>query len=243
MTSLVWKETIRAAVEEAKPYSFGDPQRITEWAELFVEAHAAAPGGLSLEIGTWRGGTALVFLRLLERLYPVAARPMLFTIDPYGDKPYNGGDSPARPALYGDSDYVIMKKLLARFPHHAHFYMTSEEFFAKRRAAQCRAYWRNGQQGYLDGISFVLIDGEHDATTIENDLTAAYRILSPDGLIVIDNVDNDAYTIGALARLAPRHWLAVETRNAALRRPDGLPQQYALARPFTATQAEATLCR
>lgn len=234
MTQL-YREVVRAAVEEAQPYSFGDPQRITEWAELFIEAHQQAPGGLSIEIGTWRGGTALVFLRLLERLYPTATRPMLLTIDPYGDKPYNGGDNAARPALYGDADYVVMKKLLARFPHHAHFYMTSETFFAHPPA-----FWWNGGRHDLDAVSFALVDGEHDTQSIRDDVHDLGLLMAPDGLIVVDNTDNDGATESVLERLATRQVRGFERHTAALERPDGGRQRYAVLRPLS---IEAAACR
>lgn len=220
--SQAWSEAIRTVVDEAKPYSFGDPRRITEWAELFVEAHQMAPGGLSLEIGTWRGGTAYVFLRLLERLYPASTRPMLFTVDPYGDKPYNGGDEAARPALYGDADYVIMKKLLARFPHHAHFYMTSEEFFARKRTE----YWWSHRAHDVELVTFALVDGEHDADTISEDVLDLLPLLAPDGTLVVDNVDNDPQTLQAI-RQWTSEWAICQ---AALKRADQAPQQYAFAR-------------
>lgn len=234
-----WSDAIRTAVDEATPYSFGDPQRIIEWAEVFVEAHHMAPGGLSLEIGTWRGGTAYVFLKLLERLYPAATRPMLFTVDPYGDKPYNGGDATARPALYGDADYVIMKKLLARFPNHAHFYMTSEEFFRIVHSYKQSplSYWWSNREHRVENVAFALIDGEHDAETIGSDVDDAWRVLAPDGVLVVDNIDNDPKTLG---RLSDLHGFLL-VHEAALARVDGARQQYAVIQQPLCSQRVA--CR
>jgi len=82
--------------------------------ELFVEAHAAAPNGLSIEVGTRRGGSALYFLHLLEKLYGTNEKPDLFTIDPYGFKPYeNGIPGTVKLPLYGEAEYLAMKALLA----------------------------------------------------------------------------------------------------------------------------------
>jgi hypothetical protein len=232
MIAPVWSHAIRLAVEEAKPYSFGDPQRITEWAELFVEAHQAAPGGLSIEIGSWRGGTALVFLRLLERLYPAETRPMLFTVDPYGDKPYDGGDGPAKPALYGDADYVVMKKLLARFPHHAHFYMTSAAFFVRPAT-----YWWLGLEQQVERVSFALVDGEHDAWSIRDDVHDVGLVMAPDGIIVVDNIDNDPRTDTVLGDVATQQLRVCEPRVGKLRRLDGALQRYAVLRPLSVEAA------
>jgi len=224
----IWRDVVRAAVEEATPYSFGDPQRITDWAALFVDAHQAAPGGLSIEIGTWRGGTALVFLRLLERLYPVETRPMLFTVDPYGDRPYNGGDGSARPALYGNQDYLVMKRLLARFANHAHFYMESAQFLG----APPR-YWWQGWQQHCDGASFVLVDGEHDAESIARDVDVLRWRMAPGGIMVIDNVDNDPVTLIELNQIAP----TLMVKQARLKRPDHASQLYAVLRPAPIAEA------
>lgn len=237
MIGLAWKETIRSLVDEAQPYSFGDPQRIREWAELFVEAHHAAPGGLSLEIGTWRGGTAFVFLRLLERLYPAHERPMLFTIDPYGDKPYNGGDGKPEP-LYGNNDYVIMKKLLARFPNHAHFYMTSDTFFGNvGEDDHALDFWWSGKQSSAEKqVVFALIDGEHDVLSIENDVRNSILMARHGAIIVVDNIDNDPRTEDKLLASSLK-WRSCAIRQAALRRADGEPQRYAVVRDMQKAEA------
>lgn len=184
-------------VTRAKAFSFGDPDRIRAWVDLFVQAHRAAPGHLSLEVGTWMGGTALVLLEMLEELYHASDRPMLFTIDPYGQKPYAGGDAPATAGLYGAGDYAMAKALLAPYPHHAHVHLEARTFY---ESLVGKAYWHGGQKRPITSFAFVLLDGEHAATSIAWEVQSFARHLAPGGVLVVDNVDNDPLTMTELER-------------------------------------------
>lgn len=210
-------------VDEARPFS-DQPERATlaGMAETFVAAHRRAPGGISIEIGTRCGGSALMFLRLLERLYPSDLhRPLLVTVDPYGDKPYDGGTP-----LYGDEHYVAMRKLLARFPNHQHYTLTSVDFFSRMPGAR---FWRGRRTAHAtilaapgqpigtapvnvgieqrfaqNNTAFVLLDGQHDWFTILEELNALYLATSwmhRRGVVVVDNVDSDIATIPGLKDL------------------------------------------
>src|SRR5437867_1523539 len=81
--------------DDFAPYVRGVPSDMTEealcfYASEFWKAHERAPGGMSLEIGTREGGSAVVALRILDELYALDRRPMLITVDPYGNRPYAG---------------------------------------------------------------------------------------------------------------------------------------------------------
>lgn len=168
-------------------------------ADAFVDAHRRAPYGLSIEIGTRLGGSALLFLLLLERLYDPQVRPMLFTVDPYGGKPYSGGQG-TEYGIYGDNEFVKMKKLLARFPNHAHFFMESHKFLDFMGSAgeelAFKYHLRGVQKTAPGDISFALLDGEHDATSIFSDLTFLRdrRMLRPGAIVFIDNSNVDPQT-------------------------------------------------
>jgi hypothetical protein len=195
-TRLVHWPLIEQTIARAQAWSFGDPDRIDAWVRQFVEAHQRFPGGLSLEIGTWKGGTALVLCEVLELLYHARSRPMLFTVDPYGDKPYDGGDSTEKPALFGNTDYVGMKDLLAPYPHHAHFYQTSTQFL--QTVAGTGIYWWRGQARKIHQFTFALVDGEHSAAAIGAELAQLLPHMAPGGVVIVDNVDNDPETIPQL---------------------------------------------
>ena len=170
---------------------------LSDLAGHFYTAHQNAPGGLSVEIGTRRGGSAWLCLKILEHLYPAAVRPMLLTVDPYGGKPYQGGDMTLKDA-YGDADYLRAKRLLMSFPNHAHYFMEGVTFFHFLGGT---SYWQHQERRRVDQLTFALLDGDHDHETVENEFNLAWKRLAPGGSILIDNVDKDPGTIGALQRL------------------------------------------
>jgi predicted O-methyltransferase YrrM len=186
-------------VHQAESYTDIPRAYFSRLADAFVTAHRQAPYGLSIEIGTRIGGSALLFLLLLERLYDPQLRPMLFTIDPYGGKPYDGGNG-VEYGIYGDSEFVKMKKLLARFPNHAHFFMQSHGFLELMGGAgeelAFKYHLRGAQKVASGDVSFVFLDGEHSSTSIFVDFTLLRdrKMLRPGAIVFIDNVDVDPQT-------------------------------------------------
>lgn len=175
--------------------------------QAFMAAHKAAPGGLSIEIGSRSGGSAYLFLTLLRKLYQEGNEPFLFTVDPYGAKMYPG---PNPAPIYEEEHFVALKKALASIPNHSHFLMTSLEFF--ERMYGC-AYWVPGEIPYVDEtgskyalgeekrmgqLSFCLLDGDHILSTIRRELhwlfSAYTHWMSPNGIAVVDNVEFDSET-------------------------------------------------
>lgn len=187
-------ETIRAVVREAAPHS-DDPAWLLEWyAEQFVRAYAQAPLGHALEVGARAGGSAYVWLRLLEELYGAEGAPTLFTVDPYGQRPYHDGAVHGR-YTYGPDLYRAQKQLLAPFANHVHFHMTSREFLTIVTTPKfALRYWRNGSPRPYRGFSWVYLDGEHDLASVAMELRFIYEtpdFLAPGGLVCVDNVDWD----------------------------------------------------
>ncbi|MBP6479872.1 MAG: hypothetical protein KA310_03400 [Pseudomonadales bacterium] len=189
---------------------------LSAWAEAFIAAHLRAPGGLSIEVGTNAGGSAVLFCGLLELMYGWAHTPPLWTVDPYGSKPYVGGhgDRPEdQPPIYTDAQYLAMKHNLHRAPYHAHWLMPAMEFF---RRMEGLPYWRPGKrtqqtvnvangklleqvigEQHLAGwahTTFILLDGEHSAQAICAEVQEAWSWLQVGGGLVIDNIDTDPAT-------------------------------------------------
>lgn len=167
---------------------------------VLTEAAAAAarvPSGPFLEIGSLKGNTAVALLETLDALGALRAcpPPLLVTVDPYGDKPYRGGDVVAL-GLYGDAVYAAAKHNLARFPNHAHFLAESEWFLWN---CQGMPYWRRGKRHELTGWAFAFVDGEHDAATVMEELRLLVPNMARGGTIVVDNVDKDPVLEGRLA--------------------------------------------
>lgn len=183
--------------EFCRTYSDMSVEGLAFLEKSFTMAHAAVKGGLSVEIGSRRGGSAFMMLLQLQEMYSPDNMPMLFTIDPYGGKPYKGGDV-VMPNLYGDSEYVAMKKLLAGFSNHAHWYMESEDFLALLPALR---YWWRSVQRRVEGLAFAFLDGDHDAATISFEVRALLPHMAPGAMIVIDNVDKDPATVPMLQKV------------------------------------------
>ncbi len=169
-------------------------------AESFWEAHHYAPGGVSVEVGTRKGGSALMQLLLLEDIYP-KSQPFLVTVDPYGDKPYLIGGDQAVLGLYGNNEYLYAKKLLADRASHVHFSITSLDFLLFCRAG-LRLWAREEVMLKTVGFTHVFLDGDHDAKTILGEVQGFLPMLRPCGRIVIDNTPDDPQTIPGLEALA-----------------------------------------
>jgi 2-polyprenyl-3-methyl-5-hydroxy-6-metoxy-1,4-benzoquinol methylase/glycosyltransferase involved in cell wall biosynthesis len=184
---------IEDALREARPASFDDARRVRAWAWAFVQAQRAAPGPV-LEIGTWKGASALVWLRLIDGLFPPVegglARPMVYTVDPYGNKPYGTeGVAEGKLPLFGDAEYVAAKTRLAAFPNHAHYLMEGLPFLTTIAYAQLT--WRRGHLERVGPFAFVLLDGDHngEVALAELEILATSGLLLPHATVILDNVD------------------------------------------------------
>lgn len=201
------QDVVEAIVIKASDHSDMDLRRLHNLAAWFIRAHEQAPGGVSIEVGTRRGGSAWLCLRLLQHMYPPGAVPMLFTVDPYGDKPYHGGDVTLH-AAYGDYDYFLAKRLLAPFTSHAHFHLMGETFF---HALGGHAFWWRGVKQRFDGFTFVLLDGDHDALTVLAEVEHACVRLAPGGIVFVDDIDKDPRLAQLLQQPVPARCRIQET--------------------------------
>ncbi len=193
-------EKLDEIVKRYLPLSDLSKQGLTFAARACALAQELAPSGPVLEIGTRCGGSALAFLDVLAETYPEHYRPMMFTVDPYGAKPYLGGEgNPVASAarIYGDPQYLQMKEWLAPYPYHAHFLLRGADFL--RRLGGC-PYWLAGHERTIGGFSFAFLDGDHDYVTIDEELGLLMPLMHPNGIVLVDNVDKDISTDRALAR-------------------------------------------
>lgn len=204
------------APEQAEDLTDMTPDLLEVYSKAFQEAHRGpARFGLSLEVGTRRGGSALMFLMLLEQLYEGLEKPYLFSVDPYGFKPYVSGKPGVEDIpIYGDPDYLAMKALLAKYPNHAHFKMTSLDFFD--RMSGCSFWFPSpkpfvathqpgefalGEEKRMGNLAFCLLDGDHSAKTIRRELEWLWFSwaqgsvwMNPAGIVCVDNVECDPKT-------------------------------------------------
>lgn len=189
-------QQIDLLVDEALKHSDQQAPDLVNAAKVLVQAHDLVPDGPSLEIGTRHGGSAFLFLNLLLLIYD-GMPPQFFTVDPYGNKPYQDASSNAF-CNYGRLEQAEMKTLLLPFHAHAHFQLRSSDFL---QALRGRPYWLRGKQrcfGERD-MAFAFLDGDHDAESIRSDLHYLWGWwMHPKGLVLIDNVDKDPKTIPML---------------------------------------------
>lgn len=200
------------------------PEQLAVYAAAFREAHAAARWGLSVEVGTRRGGSAMLFLMLLDQIYNGYEKPHLVTVDPYGCKPYVSGiPGLENIPIYGDPEYLAMKSLLAKFPAHMHFKLCSLDFFQRMHGCP---YWSPGVKPFttptqpgefalgeerrMSNLTFCLLDGDHSEKTISAELNHLWRgsdgdlerqrtpWMNPAGIVCVDNVESDPRTIPAI---------------------------------------------
>jgi Methyltransferase domain len=189
---------VKAAAAASWPMSDMPKEQFFELARVFCEAHERVPDRMTIEVGTRQGGSAVMFASLIQLMYR-SHMPPLWTVDPYGGKPYVDGSSHEL-SLYNDDFYSVARSNLQRFPFHTHWKMTSVEFFERLQGV---SYWSDGIRRTAAEAAFILLDGEHAAASVEAELgrIAAYRWLHPQGTIVIDNVDKDPRTLSMLDAL------------------------------------------
>lgn len=185
----------------AAPHSDTDLEQMTWYAARFVEAQQRVRG-MVVEFGTRAGGSAYLWLLLLRELFGDAA-PLVATVDPYGDRPYNDGRLIGR-FWYGQEHYVAQRTLLAPFANHVHWLLPSREFLAL--IVQGLSYWHVGTSyGYRD-IAWAYLDGEHDVDSISHEVTTFLEtphLMAPGGTIAVDNVEWAPTTIDFLTPYCP----------------------------------------
>ena len=141
-----------------------------------------------LEIGTRAGGSALAFLFAI-RESGKKKRP-LFTVDPYGNKPYLRG-SEVLDMDYGERFYRTAMRYLSQFCFdnrlcHQHWRLTSTDYMAMRDGI---SMWYGGEL-VQNVYSFIYLDGDHEEKTIATELSYFYPRLCDGGLIVIDDSEH-----------------------------------------------------
>lgn len=166
------------------------------FATAFMAAHTRHPLGVSFEIGTRTGGSAHTMLALLDELYPTLAdvdKPVVISADPYGCKPYDSGMGFPPAGIYGAHAYVSMKRAMAPRPNHLFYYMRGED--ALRLLPQAELWYAGARLSVRD-MTFVLLDGAHDAPTIATEAQYAAQLGSK--TIFVDNASADPNTLEAV---------------------------------------------
>ena len=159
-----------------------NPQAMMDF--LFASAVEVLPGGGNiLEVGTHRGGSALVFMDALAQM---ESNAFLTTVDPWGGRPYPGSLS-----RYDDNDQRIAMRQLSNFAfdhklNWHHFKMPSLDFLQWPTQRPC--WYGNKWSPYFWSLAF--LDGEHIIKTVLDEIRAVKKYMSPGGRILVDNANH-----------------------------------------------------
>lgn len=138
-----------------------------------------------VEVGCWRGGSAVA---IMQAIRDSGSHRWLYTVDPYGSKPFGLGDRVVVADHYHEEDYRHAMKFMAdyAFEHninHCHFRMTADDFMNVEYP-----FWYKGDElRVLDKIGFVYLDGEHTPDNVKREFEFFSLMLPVNGMVVTDD--------------------------------------------------------
>jgi len=174
---------LRWYVWQCKRESDTRPRFLLELARCAMLAPQGKDAAPFLEIGTRSGGSALLMLKVLGRVYGALGirPPQLFTVDPYGSRPYEG-----EPHIYDERHYGRMKKNLAPYTNHIHYMMDSELFL---RELDELYLWTDGTKRGFNKFSLVYLDGSHDPAIVWSEIQATLPRIIAGGFLIVDDTE------------------------------------------------------
>lgn len=161
------------------------PESLEEVYDAALEASLKLPSEfIFLETGTRSGGSALAILQAIQ---DSGKTRWLFTVDPYGLKPYNVGDEVVTGLNYGEQHYREAMKVLSDYAYdnnllHSHFRMKSLDWM---RCFDTSEFWYGGKQ-MQPLFGFAYLDGDHDSVTVSKE----YRWIkghTPECVVIVDD--------------------------------------------------------
>lgn len=153
--------------------------------EVALKASQELPeNSMFLETGTRSGGSALAVMQAI--LDSGKTNRWLFTVDPYGMKPYKQADEVVE-LDYGEDHYRRAMKVLADFAlenkmNHVHFRLKSLEWMQKMSACE---FWFDGR-ALTPNFGFAYLDGDHDTDTVTHEIMWLKRY-NPRPIVVVDD--------------------------------------------------------
>lgn len=151
--------------------------------QVYKCAQRMREDAIFVEIGNYRGGSSLAMLEAIKNTKP----RWLYTIDPYGTKPFKV-EKEYDDSKYDEDIYRDAMKLLSDYAHknklnHYHWRMTSDDFMKIYPKID---FWHNGT--VVDPIfGCVYIDGEHTPEQVNREIEFFYNRMPNGGLIILDD--------------------------------------------------------
>jgi hypothetical protein len=145
------------------------------------------PEYIFMEIGCWKGGSTMA---LMQAVKDSGVDRWVWSVDPYGSKPFRLGDGVQESADYNDTEvYPDAMENFANFAKqlgvkHYHWRLTSHDFFNIIDGVD---FYDNGET--IDKkFGFVYIDGDHDGDVVQEEMNWLIpRMPKSESMIVLDD--------------------------------------------------------
>jgi hypothetical protein len=138
-----------------------------------------------IEIGNYRGGTALHCLDLMRLSNKDR---FMITVDPYGTKPFILGQDVFPDAIYDEKIYRDAMEILGMYSkhhelNHVHYRMKSDDFI--KMWDKTPFYYKGLEQPKK--FALVYLDGDHNPEQVERELKYFLPRLVKGGIIILDD--------------------------------------------------------
>jgi len=142
-----------------------------------------APKGVFLEVGTRRGGTALMALNTDNC-------EILIFIDPYGSKPYIDQNGVA-PYVFPDQWWIESLSLISGKARELTKIVLPFKFTSYEYMDHNFELWLNGDTRFKDDLlySYVLLDGDHTTEVVQKEINYFSTRMRKGGVLLVDNTD------------------------------------------------------
>lgn len=140
-----------------------------------------------MEIGCWKGGSTMA---LMQAVKDSGKDRWVWSVDPYGSKPFKLGMGIQKEADYNEDIYRAAIENMSIFARelsvkHYHWRMTSDDFMKILPQVE---FWDKGET-ITPKFGFVYIDGDHNCYTVEREMEWLTHFMpKQDSMIVLDDV-------------------------------------------------------
>jgi predicted O-methyltransferase YrrM len=153
---------------------------------IISKAEELPEEAIFVEIGNWRGGSAITMLQAISQS---KKDRWLYTIDPYGTKPFKLADDIDPNGVYDEIIYRDAMVALSNYArknslNHTHWRMTSDDFMKIYEQVD---FWYKGKKTKpLFGV--IYIDGDHQSYQVNREMEWFMDRMVKGGLIIFDDV-------------------------------------------------------